>query len=202
MAYLDYGTLLKISGEFVNKNDDLFMERTDVVSIAYNDDNEKYTINGNYFVYAGDKDLLVCVYKCLFVIVSGDRVLYSQFNSDFIGETFIVNDVKFTLQRIDKEIQKSYFDYDIQDWEKEEYAYFHGEKNLKKWLYKRAKQSRRVVYKSYSQKFILSWEYKNDKYEVVFGYGIDPNEEVYNEIKHEYGYTNTEIEFIDKWFEN
>ena len=46
-------------------------------------------------------------------------------------------------------------------------------------------------------------EYNGKKYECVFGYGVDSSEKLWNEgtFQKDYNYTDTEIEFISKWFE-
>lgn len=49
---------------------------------------------------------------------------------------------------------------------------------------------------------MATWEYKGKKYEVIFGEGIDPNEDVWNNIKYDrYGFTDAERQIIDRWFE-
>ena len=42
--------------------------------------------------------------------------------------------------------------------------------------------------------------YKDDLYEVVFGYGIDPNQKTWNRVKHQYCDKKT-IRFVDKFWE-
>lgn len=48
-----------------------------------------------------------------------------------------------------------------------------------------------------------TWDYNEKHYEVIFGFGIDNDEEVWNDIKHGYfDFSETEIKIIDEWFVN
>ena len=50
-------------------------------------------------------------------------------------------------------------------------------------------------------RFIAEWDYNGHHYEVIFGYGIDNDEEVWNKIKNDsYGFRQDEIAIIDSWF--
>lgn len=58
MAFIDYGALLKVNGEFINKNRDIFMNKSDTGYIcekAKDDQGDWHSVQGNYFVYAGDE---------------------------------------------------------------------------------------------------------------------------------------------------
>jgi hypothetical protein len=53
--------------------------------------------------------------------------------------------------------------------------------------------------------FVLFYksDYNGHHYEVIFGYGVEPNERVWNDIKNEsYGFRPDEVKLIDNWFEN
>lgn len=48
-------------------------------------------------------------------------------------------------------------------------------------------------YKYRTQRYIAEWSYDNRKYEVIFGYGVDPISKVWNGIKYDcYGFTEIE----------
>lgn len=52
-----------------------------------------------------------------------------------------------------------------------------------------------------TQRWLATWIHNGNKYEVIFGYGIDPDEEVWNRIKFDgYKFTDIEREIIDEWF--
>ena len=52
----------------------------------------------------------------------------------------------------------------------------------------------------YKQAYYGRFHYKGDLYEVVFGYGIDPNQKTWNRVKHQYCDKKT-IRFVDKFWE-
>ena len=74
MSAIDYGALLRVNGKFINKNDDLFSYCSDTGYVCdkatYYSDYEKKEIEidimGNYYVYAGDENFLLCFYKGYF----------------------------------------------------------------------------------------------------------------------------------------
>lgn len=51
-------------------------------------------------------------------------------------------------------------------------------------------------------KYSATWEYKGDKWEVIFGYGIEPDEDVFNDItsKGLYNYGEESIKYIRERF--
>lgn len=51
------------------------------------------------------------------------------------------------------------------------------------------------------RRFLLKTMFGEDKYEVIYGYGIDPSEEVWNRIKNtSYDFSDKERALIDSWF--
>ena len=56
-------------------------------------------------------------------------------------------------------------------------------------------------YKSRNYRFVVNWENKGVKYECIYGYGVDPDKDVWNDIKDiSYNFSKIEKEIIDTWF--
>ena len=205
MALIDYGALLKVNGKFINKNSDLFMSCSDTgyvcKDVEYLDGAKGY-IDGNYFVYAGDENFLIAFYKGIFCVVHNNKIIYSDCNSTFISETLYFEGLPtLKIEHLDKELINEYPDppdeYDI-EWYYERY----GKKKSQLKLYRLAKSRNRIAYKVRTFRWLATWEYKGKKYEVIFGEGIDTNENVWNDIKYDhYGFTDVEREIINSWFE-
>lgn len=199
MAMIDYGALLKINDEFINKNENLFMDMKEAVGFVL----EKATyldkdinINDNYFIYAGSKDLLLCFYKTWFLIISNGKVIREYSGNDFNSEKLFIKDISITVAHLDNDwiIDKLEVDEDMK-----------GCLRKKKWLkyVKRIGEvNRKRPLKYKTQRYIVTWEHAGNKYEVIFGYGIDPNKEVWDDIKYKsYEFTDKERVIINKWFE-
>lgn len=204
MACVDYGALLKVDGVFLNKNKDLFDEVSDTGYIPekalYE---EKYLdIKGNFFVYAGDEELLLAFYKRQIAIISHGKVLSILWNHPFISEEIQVGSSRVKISRLEPQLR---------DWEINHdpvYYYLAKGKRKRRLLHilryrarnNKGNRYRNNIYKCDTQRYVAEWEHAGKKYEVIFGYGIDPDEEVYNNIKNDYGYTKKEIEILDRWF--
>lgn len=204
MAFIDYGALLRINGKFVNKNKELFMESSssgEIIGDVNYSDTQDLHIEGNYFVIAGDKKFCLCFYKTHFIVVSGRSVVRYWYNMCFSGEMFDVNEVNISVKMIDSTYELEYYGVPDEDTYCR-YIYNYGKRRGSLMYQRRYKKVRKVAYKQkHGQKFFATWEYNGDKYEVIFGYGIDPNEETYNDIKfNSYNYSKKEIELIDEWF--
>lgn len=224
MAMIDYGALLKVNGAFLNKNSNMFMEVSDC---GYMIDTAKDCIDGsccygkeiyikgNYFVYAGDKDFMLAFYKTMFYVIVNDEIIKYFGNGQFKSETIYINNHKIKVSHLDKKLKREYFDDYHKLWKdelKEIYVDAKGNESLselkngyneyKKFLKRKKFFSRHkgICYKYYSNKYIAEWEHNEKKYEVIFGYGIENKEEVYNNIKYRYDYSDTERDIIDKWF--
>lgn len=220
MSMIDYGALLRVNGQLVNKNCNLFMESSNT---GYSLEKARYAdvsiydkdidISGNFYVYAGDENLLLAFYKGYFYVISNGEILKVVSNVLFISETFYIGEVKVKVSHLDPDIQVK--EDDIGTWKeyvKENWVGATGEEKLcelegaqKEYRYfiKRLKRkaSGRSAYKNRTQRWIAQWEHKGNNYEVIFGYGIDPNEDVWNDIKDDsYHFTKREIEIIDGWF--
>ena len=204
MAFIDYGALLRINGKFVNKNRELFMESSssgEIIGDASCSDIKPHHIEGNYFVVAGDKNFCLCFYKTRFIAVLNKKIIKTWYNSGFNKETFDVNRIKISIKMIDPEYELDYYGVPDEDTYLR-YVYNYGKRRGALIFQRRYKKARKVVYKhKHGQKFLATWEYNGDKYEVIFGYGIDPSEEMYNDIKlNSYNYSKKEIKLIDEWF--
>lgn len=171
MSMLDYGAILKKDGIFINKNQDLFINMKEVTGFlleeATFENGETIRINNNFFVYAGDKEMLLCFYKGICLVVSNGKVI-KELSTPFLSETFFLDNLpNVTISRLDKTL---YID---------EYGT-----------------------KYYSYRFIATWIYKGHEYECIYGYGIDADEDIWEDIKYnDYGFSKSEIEIIDKWFQ-
>ncbi|MBS5083240.1 MAG: hypothetical protein KH031_24155 [Clostridiales bacterium] len=219
MAMIDYGALLRINGKFINKNIGLFMNQSNTGYILekarYKNSsvNDKYiNINGNFYVYAGDKNLLLTFHKGSFYVISNGIILKSISFVPFIAETFYINDISIKVAHLEPDIQansdkiETWKEFVRNNWinatgEEKIYDLEHGFQEYKRFI-KRVKRARRnSIYKYRTNRWNVEWKYNGDKYEVIFGYGIDPNIETWNEIKNNsYGFTEKEINIIDKWF--
>lgn len=183
MSSIDYGAILKVNDKFINKNLDLFSDMEKMVGFILDEESH---INNNYYVYAGDKNLLMCFYKYNCVVISNDKHVCSL-RTKFNSETFYLNNVKITISRLDKNY-KTYKE------KKYKYKYHNGKKLNYVIFSKHAKEHK-------LDRFIATWEYNGNKYECIYGYGIDNNENIWEDIKNNsYGFSKTEIEIIDKWF--
>lgn len=213
MAVIDYGALLKVNGEFINKNCNLFMNKSNTGYIL---EEARYAdtfihIDGNFYVYAGDKNLLLTFYKGYFYVIVDENIVKCINYNPFISEEFYINGVNIKVSHLEPDIQVEVSN--IVTWEdyiKENWIDATGHEKLNelkngireyKSFLRRIKASRRRVYKYRTNRWITEWEYNGDKYEVIFGGGVDPSVEVWNRIKKDsYGFTEREIDIINKWF--
>lgn len=121
-----------------------------------------------FFVYAGDKEMLLCFYKGECLLIRNNKVV-KWLDTPFLEETFYFKNLpNVTISKLDK---VPFID---------EYGY-----------------------KDYHYRFLATWKHHGHKYECIYGYGIDPDEETWNEIKYSsYGFSEREVKIIDKWFKN
>ena len=168
MASIDYGAILKVNDKFINKDCDLFMRMKDCVGFtlktAYHNKYGDINIDGNYFVYAGDENLLMCFYKGSCVVVS-NGVILGVYSTEFKSETFFLDETKLTISRLDNTYKKDEYD---------------------------------CKYRSY--RFKATWEYKGNKYECIYGYGIETYSDIWEEIRNRFDYSKKEVDIIDSWF--
>ena len=216
MAMIDYGALLRVDGKLVNN--EMFMDASDTGYVCekayYPKYDEDININGNYFVYAGDEELLLCFYKCQCLVISNNKVITGIWSVPFASETFFLpNNVNLKISHLDKElkIEPLLKSTNFEDFMREEYSDHYLEsiseyklKNERKWFKKMVKKShtnKNICYKYRTNRYLAEWDYKGKHYEVIFGYGIDADKEVFGDIKHLYDFTDTERKIIDEWFE-
>lgn len=221
MSFIDYGALLRINGKLINKGI-LFMENSDtgyVCKKALDEESGKsYNIAGNYFVYAGDENLLLAFYKCNIAIISNEKMISTLWEFPFKSETFKfpekdIPDIK--VSRLDNTYYTKYWKFET--WEtflKEEYCFLdetafndavkcrNKYPEYKKFLRlcKRLARGNHPLIKNRHQRFLAEWKYNGKKYEVIFGYGVDPDKEVWEEVIDKYEFTSVEQKIIRKWF--
>lgn len=231
IAFIDYGALLKVNGKFINKNDDLFMYCSDTGYVCdkatyfdeYQNKETEIDIAGNYYVYAGDENFMLCFYKGLMRVISNNKQICSRWNIPFASETIYLNGFpSIHVQHLDKNIYiepveslgtwkdfvKQYWigttgDEKLYELEGGHERYKRFRKMLKRNARDRKNPKRWDRYRT--GRWLATWEYNEKKYEVIFGYGIDPDEETWERIKFDdenggYGFTDIEREIIDSWF--
>lgn len=178
MAYIDYGSVVKKNGIIIQK--EMFMDMKKAVGFriksikqsyketVYEDDENykphtpkhydyNHIVDGNYFSYIGDKDLLVCVVKCRLLFISNGRII--------------------------KCINGMEEDMTYWWWERKSFKF---EVNGVKFYIKRLADNR--------GRYKLRFEYKGDLYEVLYGYGVDVNKNLW------YDLTPKERRYINNWF--
>lgn len=209
MAFIDYGSLLRVNGKFINKNKNLFMDCSDTGYVCdkatYFDDKSKEIItthiNGNFYVYAGDENFMLCFYKGYFYVIHNNKIICSISNSYFISETIYFDGLPtIKVEHLDKELRNEYPD-KLDDWDRAFYYDHFGIKKGQLKINRVLKKYKNVVWKTRSSRWLATWDYNGNHYEVIFGYGIDPNEDVWNRIKFDsYDFSDIEREIIDSWF--
>lgn len=227
MSMIDYGAILKVNGKFINKNQDLFMESTETGYVCkqatyfnnYENKEDVMNVDGDFYVYAGDEDFMLCFYKGFMRVISHNRLIYSLWNSPFISETIYLDGFpSIKVEHLDKtlyvdpvELMGTWQDYVRKNWYRTT-----GNEKLSELEngYERYKRFRKIIkanarnskhptcwQKYRTNRWIATWDYNGNHYEVIFGYGIDPSEEVWNDIKNDrYDFTDLERSIIDSWF--
>ena len=132
MAFIDYGSVVKKNGKIIQK--DSFMNMKEAVGFTINKIKQSYKddwecwleddnynkikllktpkhkdynvkVNGNYFSYIGDKDLLICIYKEQVTIISHGHILKNEYlgwfgNVKKYNLSFEIAGVKFHIKRL------------------------------------------------------------------------------------------------------
>ena len=211
----------------INKNKDLFLRCSDTGYVCkeaeyYNDYQKKWEtipIDGNYYIYAGDENFLIAFYKGLFHVIHNNQIICSRWSSPFISETIYLDGFpSIKVQHLDEtlyiepiESLGTWKDYVRENWRDvtgdEKLSDLEGGHKIYKWYMRALKRNARLLrhpgrYDKYrTQRWLATWDYNGNHYEVIFGYGIDPNEKVWNDIKFDsYDFTNIERKIIDGWF--
>lgn len=204
MAMIDYGAILMIDGK--KYNDSMFMETSDcgfVPEKAYSKEYDQWmNIKGNYFVYAGDDNFMLVFYKCWAHVISAGEILYSTpFDFHYPGETRYFDGLPtVTFEHLDKNKYPQQFDLN-----KDDYDYYisrYGKVWGELYWYRAVKRIKRNTWYSYTNRYVARWEYQGRKYEVIYGYGIDPDKECWESIRDEaYDFTEIEKRKINGCFE-
>lgn len=211
MSIMENGALLKVNGEFVNKNTDLFMDCSDTGYLCekaiyfdkYANKNTEIGIDGNFYVYAGDENFMLCFYKGYFYVITHNKVILSAAYSPFLSETFYFDNLpSVTVERLDKSVryEKRFLPDDATLCK-----VYHtmGKKQLRQYIRILRKKQRRTMEMVRCTRWKAAWDYNGKHYEVIFGFGIDNREEVWNEVKLDsFDFSETEIKIIDAWFSN
>lgn len=209
MAFIDYGALLKVNGKFINKNDALFAYCSDTGYVCYKatyydkyeKKNKEDNIYGNFYVYAGDENFMLCFYKGYFYIISHNRIISTVSYNPFLSETFYLDGFpSITVERLDKNLRYEYMDepdeYDVEYWNERL-----GKRRAQLLIRRLYKKRKSPVCRYYSSRWKVTWDYNENHYEVIFGYGIDNDEIIWNRIKfNSYEFSDIEREIIDEWF--
>lgn len=217
MAAIDYGCLFKVNGKFINKNKGLYMKASKYTCQKAWYKGKEVDLGGIY-LYVGDKNFLLCFGRKTLDIVHDNILIKSICCNPFISETFYFNnlpDVK--IEHLDKNMYifpseplGIWEDYVKENWigatGKEKLNELENGKHFYKLFLKNAKKNAREKRnpnsdrKYRTDRWKVSWTYKGNYYEVIFGCGIDPSEKVWNAIKYNYDFTDIEREIIDGWF--
>lgn len=211
MSMIDYGAMLKVNGVFINKNKDLLMNKSDTgyyLEKAYYEDIKDYLFVSNYFnAMIGDEDFLICFYKTYFYVISKEKVIHIDHCYPCLSYTYLFNKIfdneKFPEVKIEL-LNKNYV-YEYRNTDKYGLQNFIDSFGKRKGilLFNRMfKNNNRYFYKYYTRRRIATFSYNENKYECIFGYGIDPNEEVWKEISEnkQYDLQPEEIKTINEWF--
>ena len=107
MAMIDYGSVVKKNGKIIQ--DKLFMDMNESVgftikTIPYRGYNEQ--IEGNYFSYMGDSEMLVCIYKQQILIISNGDIL-KYWNLATSDEDWKKYNLSFSLNGVDFKLKRS-----------------------------------------------------------------------------------------------
>jgi len=220
MAMIDYGALLRVDGVLINRNE-MFMEASDTGYVCKKATGKHGVeeIDGNYFVCAGDEHFLLVFYKGICKVISDGQIVYSAWGCDFISEEHFfenlpsvrISYLDSTLHAREPESNGLWSDYVKDNWKDADgsehfWELQDGKREYRIFLRRAKKIARRKRYlfdcfKTRNYRFLAQWEHNGHHYEVIYGYGIDSDEEVWNEIKNDtYGFSKKETELIDNWF--
>ena len=205
MAMIDYGAILMIDGK--KYNDTMFMETSDcgfVPEKAYSKEyNQWLDIKGNYFVYAGDDNFMLVFYKTWAYVITAGEIIYSApFNMNYPGLTRYFDGLPtVTFEHLDKNRYEEY----LTDVDDDDYRYYISRYGIKRgtlYYYRALKRCERAKWLCYTNRYVARWEYQGRKYEVIYGYGVDPDKECWERIRDEaYDFTEIEKQKIDRCFE-
>lgn len=107
MSMVDYGVIAKKNGKVVTES--LFTNMKDTMGISIEKAENGRFIDGNYFVFLGDRDFYVGIYKGTITIFNDNKQIHfipDLYHPDWIKGTKYrhketVNGVNFDIKRID-----------------------------------------------------------------------------------------------------
>lgn len=218
MAMIDYGAILRVDGKIINH--ELFMETSDtgyVPETATYRDGIEIRIKDNFYVYAGDKDFMMVFYKGAFYGIHNGEIIMSDYNIPFVSVTYKREGVPVvTIRHLDPNLYAVQYDDYGQSWKDyvkeswigatgdEEICQLQNGRERHKWFLrykKRIARNKNCAYKYRTNRYVASWTHNGKSYEVIFGYGIDPDVSVWRDIKNKFYYfTDIEKKIIDGWF--
>ena len=108
MAIIDYGVIAKKNKKILTK--DLFTPMEDTLGFSIEKSECGRQIEGNYFVYLGDKDFYIGIHKGTLVFFSDNKVIgniYDLYHEEGIkGKKYshkeIINGVEINIKRLDE----------------------------------------------------------------------------------------------------
>lgn len=130
-----------------------------------------------------------------------------------LSETFVINGVLITVSHLDKthiveskEPTEPWNEYVKNNWQgttgKEHlWELENGAFYYRKYIRLAKRRHRCKPFKYLTDRYIAEWDYDGNHYEVIYGYGIDPQKDVWDSIKNEWNFTEKEKEIIDTWFD-
>lgn len=200
MAMIDYGAILKKNGKIVNRNQ-FFMDMETAVGWT---DNPRIKYEDCDCFYDGESDCMHCpranrkVWDDGFIILNYDCRGNEPPRNTIRGNWFAyAGDTEFVV---------GFYKQCVLLWtpEREEVIWLNWGQGCKishhfningiKLHFRAVTECRNVYYGRF--------HYKGDLYEVVFGYGIDPNQATWNRVKKEYCDKKT-VKFVDNfWIES
>lgn len=108
MAMVDYGVIAKKNGKVVTT--DLFTKMIDTLGVEYEFDTEGRYIKDNYFVFLGDAEFYVAIYKESLYIFNKNRHIDTIYYLDYYANTrkgkkfrykTTINGITFDIKRFD-----------------------------------------------------------------------------------------------------
>ena len=203
MAMIDYGAILKKNGKIQNYNQ-LFMAME--VAVGWTDSPRIKYEDCDYFDKDGRSDCVNCP-RANFIHHShldlGDWI---TFDSDCHNNNLPVGKMcgNWFVYAGDTELVVGFYKQMVMTWYKGEQKvhWLRWDYNNKYSVYLEVGgvKMKFKALSSHKDVYYGRFRYKGDLYEVVFGYGIDPNQKTWNRVKKGYCDKKT-IRFVDKFWE-
>lgn len=203
MAMVDYGVIVLKDGVFVNKNFGLFRHMIDAIGcdirVVTDEDGNPVDLDGNFFDYIGDKDMFIAFYRYQMVVVKDKKIVWSFWGQDCDSQTRYFSEGNVTVELLDKNKYKDEYKLDSETLQR---YYNDLDKNTIRRIMSKFARDRKVKrFKKNSGRLVVTWEYNGHKYKVIYGYGIDNQEEVWKDIRFKYDFTDNDRSVIDPLFQ-